>query len=88
MRIFSADFSTSKGFIVREAKSIPCYTQLPLPYGEGGGRGEGGGGRGVYESSSFWLWSDIIVSQMQCSDLFPRSMSDLKNNFHKKLESV
>ena len=81
MRIFSADFSTSKGFIVREAKSIPCYTQLPLPYGEGGGRG-------VYESSSFWLWSDIIVSQMQCSDLFPRPMSDLKNNFHKKLESV
>ena len=53
MRIFSADFSTSKGFIVREAKSIPCYTQLPLPYGEGGGRGEGGGGYMNLQVSGF-----------------------------------
>lgn len=73
MGIFSADFSTSKGFIVREAKSISCYTRLPLPLGGGGW-----GGDGVYESSSFCLWSD----------LFPRPMSDLIHNFHKKLESV
>ena len=45
MGIFSADFSTSKGFIVREAKRIPCYThdpyiELPLPqWGVGGERG-------------------------------------------------
>lgn len=41
MGIFSADFSTSKGFIVREAKSISCYTRLPLPLGGGEGGGMG-----------------------------------------------